>query len=304
MKTFKNFVKDKENKVPAVLIMQGGHSRRPKDDKVPAQLIKQGEHSKPPKGVKEEWDTKKGEWTGPHAAELASGHHTAGVNHYHQLDDNANKHIGGDVGEVQSELETRHDMNHLSDAEKNRVHEYSDSSWHLNRELYNAHKEGRRHDPERDQSISHIDSALKRHKLPYPLKTFSGTHFDVGAEASKTPSREIHLPAYTSTSIKPSVARGFAQDQKATNPSTGRRIQHMIRFHLPKGHHGLYLGTRSNFTNEHEFLLPRNTRIKVGEHPEIHPHPYDRNTEIHVWDAHPVDHHSEGGKQLRFDFNK
>jgi hypothetical protein len=78
----------------------------------------------------------------------------------------------------------------------------------------------------------------------------------------------------------------------------------MIRFHLPKGHHGLYLGTRSNFTNEHEFLLPRNTRIKVGEHPEIHPHPHDRNTEIHVWDAHPVDHHSDGGKQLSFDFKK
>jgi hypothetical protein len=300
MKTFKNFVKDKENKVPAVLIMQGGHSRRPKDDKVPAQLIKQGEHSKPPKGVKEEWDTKKGEWK---TTDPDHNHDMAAKYHYNRMDNSANHHIGSDVGEVQSELETRHDMNHLSDAEKNRVHEYSDSSWHLNRELYNAHKEGRRHDPEHDNSVTHIDSALKRHKLPYPLKTFSGTHFDVGEEAAKTPSREIHLPAYTSTSIKPSVARGFAQDTKERTPA-GKKIQHILRFHLPKGHHGLYLGTRSNFTNEHEFLLPRNTRIKVGEHPEIHPHPYDRNTEIHVWDAHPVDHHSDGNKQLKFDFNK
>lgn len=78
----------------------------------------------------------------------------------------------------------------------------------------------------------------------------------------------------------------------------------MIRFHLPKGHHGLYLGTRSNFANEHEFLLPRNMRVKIGEHPEVHPHPYDKNKEIHVWDAHPVDHHSDDGKQLSFDFKK
>ena len=302
MKTFKKFVDDK--KIPAVLIMQGGHSKRPKDNNPPAKLIKQGEHSKPPKDMKEEWDTKKGAWTGPHAAELESGHHTAGVNHYHKLDAEANPHIGRDSSEVQDELETRHAMHHLSAPERDKVSEYSDSSWHLNRELYKAHTEGRRHDPDYDQNVHHLDSALKRHKLPYPLKTFSGTHFDVGAEASKTPSREIHLPAYTSTSIKPSVARGFAQDQKETNPATGRRIQHMIRFHLPKGHHGLYLGTRSNFTNEHEFLLPRNTRVKIGEHPEIHPHPYDRGTEVHVWDAHPVDHHSEGGKQLSFDFKK
>lgn len=304
MKTFKKFVEDKK-KVPAVLIMQGGHSKRPKDDKVPAELIKQGEHSKPPKGVKEEWDTKKGKWKdNPDANKYLGNHVVAAKSHYTNWDDNANKHIAPTSGEVQDELETRHAMHHLSDAEKNRVHEYSNSSWHLNRELYKAHVEGRRHDPQHDNNVTHIDSALKKHKLAEPLTTYSGTHFDVGKEAAKTPSREIHLPAYTSSSIKPSIARGFAQEQKPDEKNQKKKVSHIIRFHLPKGHHGLYLGTRSNFSNEHEFLLPRNTRVKIGEHPEVHPHPYDMNHEIHVWDAHPVDHHSDGGKQLSFDFKK
>lgn len=298
MKTFKKFVDDK--KIPAVLIMQGGHSKRPKEDNPPAKLIKQGEHSKPPKDVKEEWDTKKGGWKGP-----IDHHLVAAKNHYEKWDDSANHHIAPSASEVQDELETRHAMHHLSSPERDKLSEYSDSSWHLNKELYKSHTEGRRHDPHFDQNVSHLDSALKRHKLAEPLTTYSGTHFDVGAEAAKTPSREIHLPAYTSSSIRPSVARGFAQEKRPDANNPAKKVSHIIRFHLPKGHHGLYLGTRSNFSNEHEFLLPRNMRVKISEHPEIHPHPYDaHNHEVHVWDAHPVDHHSDGGKQLSFDFKK
>lgn len=143
--------------------MQGGHSKRPKENKVPAELIKQGEHSKPPKDVKEEWDIKKAKWVGDdkEGNKYLGNHTVAAKKHYNNWDDSANHHIGPTASHVQDELEARHAMHHLSDAERNRVHEYSDSSWHLNGELYRSHTEGRRPDPVYDEHTKHLDSALK-----------------------------------------------------------------------------------------------------------------------------------------------
>ena len=36
--------------------------------------------------------------------------------------------------------------------------------------------------------------------------------------------------------------------------------------------------------------MPRNSRIRVAEHPEIHSSTAEYEPDIHVWDAHPVAH--------------
>jgi hypothetical protein len=309
MKTFKKFVKDKKEKetVPSLMNMHGGHSRDPKDN-VPSLMNMHGGHARKPdkKLKKEEWDTKKGEWTGDAAKQGANNstlkHADYASEHQDKMDDHANPHIGSNTHEVQSELETRHDMSKLEPNERAALGHYSSSSFYLNRDLHDARAEGRGPSPEHKEQTEHLDSALKKQKLPYPLTVHHGSYADIGKEAAKTSSREVHIPSYTSTSIKPSVATRFANLHH--DPQTGKSVTHVLRIHLPKGHHGIYLGTRSSFSNEHEFLMPRNTRLRIAEHPEIHPHRHDKDTQVHVWDAHPVEHHEDDNGQKSFDFNK
>jgi hypothetical protein len=309
MKTFKKFVKDKKEKeaVPSLMNMHGEHSRDPKDN-VPSLMNMHGGHARKPdkKLKKEEWDTKKGEWTGDAAKQGANNwghaHETHAAEHHDKMDDNANPHIGSYAHEVQGELETRHDMSKLNHGERASLDSYSSSSFYLNKDLHNARAEGRAPSPEHHSQIEQLDSALKRQKLPYHLTVHHGAYADIGKEAAKTSSRQVHVPSYTSTSIKPSIATRFANLHH--DPQTGKSVTHVLRIHLPKGHHGIYLGTRSQFSNEHEFLMPRNTRLRIAEHPEIHPHPHDKNTQVHIWDAHPVEHNEDDHGQKSFDFNK
>ena len=310
MKTFKKFVDDKKNKnneVPSLMNMHGEHSRPPEDN-VPSLMNMHGGHARKPdkKTHKEEWDTKKAEWTGDAAKQGANhsliSHAEHAAYHQDQMDKNANPHIGPEAHDVQAELEARHDMSKLQHHEKEALGKYSSSSFYLNRDLHDARAEGRGPSPEHQEQTEHLDSALKKQTLPYPLTVHHGAYADIGKEAAKTSSREVHIPSYTSTSIKPSIANRFSNLH--VDPETNKSVTHVLRIHLPKGHHGMYLGTRSQFTNEHEFLMPRNTRLKIGEHPEIHPHRHDKDTQVHIWDAHPVDHHEDDHGQKSFDFNK
>ena len=310
MKTFKKFVDDKKNKnneVPSLMNMHGAHARKP-DDKVPSLMNMHGGHARKPgkKIQKEEWDTKKGEWTGDAAKQGANNwshaHETHASMHLDKMDDDANPHIGRNAHEVQSELETRHDMSKLEPHERAALDQYSSSSFYLNKDLHSARAEGRGPSPEHKEQTEHLDSALKKQKLPYPLTVHHGAYADIGKEAAKTSSREVHIPSYTSTSIKPSIANRFSNLH--VDPTTDGHTTHVLRIHLPKGHHGIYLGTRSQFSNEHEFLMPRNTRLRIAEHPEIHPHIHNKDIKVHIWDAHPVEHHEDDNGQKSFDFNK
>ena len=66
-------------------------------------------------------------------------------------------------------------------------------------------------------------------------------------------------------------------------------MTHVLRIHLPKGHHGLYIGKMSKHRGEKEFLLPRHTRLRISSKPQITAiHPTLKGHTVHVWDAHVV----------------
>lgn len=118
------------------------------------------------------------------------------------------------------------------------------------------------------------------------MAVYSGVKFHPDRLASQTPTREIHLPAYTSTSIKPSVTEEFATNQREDDNSG---VKHIIKFHLDEGQKGFYIGDHSKLSHENEFILPRHTRIKLGETPDTRFSAKD-GTPIHIWDAHIVPH--------------
>jgi len=276
MKTFKKFVQDKKKNVPALLISQGKHSKEKKKEEVPSLMISQGKHSKP---IKEE------------------------TSHFSKLNDEANKHIGT-ASDTQDELHTRQPFANLKHDERHAIRKYTEDSHYLNKNLYHQHIDSNHEVPGSHlQHAEQLDRALNRYKLKEKLHVFSGVRFNPGAEASKNSERKIHLPAFTSTSIKPSIARGFADTLPHPNVSQG--VQHIVRFNLPKGHNGLYIGTNSEHNTEHEFLLPRKTSWHISKTPEVHPHPYDDQKQVHIWDAHPAkNEEDENERQLKLDFKK
>ena len=131
-----------------------------------------------------------------------------------------------------------------------------------------------------DEQIKHMDSNLKTHKLDHDLNVFHGLGgWHPGHEASKSPTRTVKLPGYTSTSLNPNKGFSFAKKQEG--------IKHILHIHLKKGQSGTYFGTRSEYPEEHEMLLPRNAVLKIGKHPDK----YQSGPEkTHVWHAHVVGH--------------
>ena len=116
-----------------------------------------------------------------------------------------------------------------------------------------------------------LDKVIASKPLEHDVHVYHGTGFHPGQEASKHPERLIRLPAYTSTSLKKSIARDFA-DYKGD--------RHIIHIHLKKGQHASYIADHSSIPEEWEMLLPRNTVLKIHKEPTIL-----SDTNDHIWHA-------------------
>ena len=80
----------------------------------------------------------------------------------------------------------------------------------------------------------------------------------------RNPDKSIkaHLPAFTSTSIDPTVAEDFSTE-------TPGKHKHILKIHIPKGsEHGRFVGHVSRFELEHEFLLNKGRNLKIHPKPE------------------------------------
>jgi hypothetical protein len=77
----------------------------------------------------------------------------------------------------------------------------------------------------------------------------------------------------------------------------------VLHIHLKKGQRGLYVGEHSAVGNEHEYLLPRHTTLKVHPTPTILPpgSHFSNMEPIHVWHAHVVPNEPEDPKQILMD---
>lgn len=146
----------------------------------------------------------------------------------------------------------------------------------------------------------HLKQAITNHVVQRPITVWSGISFTPEYNAAR--GEEIHLPAFTSTSLKRSVAGGFAtyldhsehiyhKDTKEKIPFSefheARRnhneqqmIQyyHLLKIHVPRYSHALYMRSVSPHPIEEEVLLHPGCRLHVHPEPGV-----DHKSHIVIW---------------------
>lgn len=184
---------------------------------------------------------------------------------------------------------------------------YVDTSARLNRHLVNAHLLDLKLDPNHPDYHKNaeraarkqfgddidVDDVVRNFKTRFEatrgalsnapalhrdiqVYTGVGAGFHVEEERKKTGGL-IHLPAFTSTSIVPYTAAGFAwrSMEKDEKP-----YAEMVRIHVPKGsRHGMYLEGNVSHLDEREFLLNHGKNLRLRGEPTVLKQ--DRNGQYH-----------------------
>jgi hypothetical protein len=214
--------------------------------------------------------------------------------------DHDNNHLGKNMLEVHRKLDTpAGDWNKQPNSEH--TYRYSNYSYDLNEHLIQKHKAEK--DPFYNSSpsmtkkhetvIKGIDKHLKSSKLTHDLHVYHGTvGFNPDKLAAQHPQRKIKSHAFMSTSVNKNLAHQFAggtglsdnnKNKAFTNIEAERANgAHILHIHLKPGQHGKYLGSNSKHHDEKEFLLPRNTTLKV------HPDPTVLHDGTKIWHSHVV----------------
>lgn len=181
--------------------------------------------------------------------------------------------------------------------------------------------------------IKSVDNALRKHKTPQEFHVYAGLK---GPFVNFRETGHIYNhPGYMSTSLNHKAAAAFADMQhidlngnteqvkstkKIHKPTgvpydyeTSTQHTHILKIKVPKYHPGIYIGDRSHYPEEKEFLLPRGLYLKI--HPVPHkitvikkydnflqepPNPYKPNRRNYMirqkfhhytWNAEIVPHH-------------
>jgi hypothetical protein len=185
-----------------------------------------------------------------------------------------NLHLGKDEDVVGKKL-IKADVTHGHDRVP--LHMYTRDSTNLNSALYRAHRDSQPH-PEKVglHTTSALDTAVNRNSLSHDLHLYSGVKFNPGHEAAKHPEGHVHLPAFTSTTLDKSEARWFSRADDAGH-------EHILHIHAHAGTKGKYVDHISENDGEKEFILPRNTTLKV--HPTPTKYTNNSGNTTHVWHA-------------------
>ena len=122
---------------------------------------------------------------------------------------------------------------------------------HINYEINNK-KYLNKLENETRKNIKNIDSLIKESKgLPYNTLLFRGGHFNIHTRVGES----IKFKGYQSTSFQQSVSKDYMFNDDDM----------LYLIHAPKGTKGI-AGNDDRFNNgfhEHEYVLPRNTKMKV-----------------------------------------
>lgn len=216
---------------------------------------------------------------------------------------NLNSHIGETPEKVSSVLNDHYNLrNH---PQRDQILSYTNHSRDFNSELYQKHARGespkfpRFFGNDTAKKVNALDKSLNSGKTPAKMTVFSGVKFHPGIAASKHPENKLFLPAFTSTSVDPKRAVGFASgfQRDSDTPRTDwvpndepeAADKHVIAFHLPEGHPGLHVQGVSRHKDEHEFILPRQTSWSLGHEPEIrsYKNAFGKIGRVHIWHATP-----------------
>ena len=154
----------------------------------------------------------------------------------------------------------------------------------VNKNLWNHHN----HDEELENKDEHsrYDKGLTKQKTPQAFHVYSGIrrHPNSYNEGKEIPKKGIvlHHPAYLHTSLDHGIAQDFA---RTTHNDENQKETHVLKIHVPKGHHGAYTGHYSAHPHEKEFILPRGHNLRIHPNPEIR-HQLVGNDHIiahHIW---------------------
>lgn len=165
-----------------------------------------------------------------------------------------------DSQEFYDELEKQHDdlsKRFKFDAkQKKQIKKYSNSSFPINASLIGHHHLGESADDKIIHGI-HIPTmdSVVNNPVGKELTVHSGLGFDPRKQMDSR--GRIHFPSYTSTSLHPSVADDF------TGEWTPADQKHKLKLSLKPHNRGAYIGHHSENEDEREFLLPRNTTVKI-----------------------------------------
>lgn len=72
---------------------------------------------------------------------------------------------------------------------------------------------------------------------------------------------------------------------KNLSPRIKGNVSHIIQIHVPKGSHGIYSSGYSNYPDEKEFILPRNSKLAIEKQPRFHSSGSSYASDHAVWHA-------------------
>jgi hypothetical protein len=164
------------------------------------------------------------------------------------------------------------------------------------------------------EHVHTMDDAMQQVKTPHDMHVYSGVSFHPIMMHHQRTGKHfgLHLPAFTSTSLRPSIAASFAKSGKAgvfdtrtISPKSAKddwnttdhytTVGHVLKIHIPKGSAGVYVGHTDDWRSsmrfkESEFILPRHSKLIIGgKSAQLHKMTYpdsDRvEKSLHIWHA-------------------
>jgi hypothetical protein len=178
-----------------------------------------------------------------------------------------------------------------SDDHQEAVRRYTDVSYvDINSYLYGNKSELT--NPYNQNHIDNLKGLINRSRAPSALTVFTGIKRDPNEYKSEDNAKYMINPAFTSTSLAHSQAKGFAtkflhQDEDGydiLNPENGVvNNKHIIRLSIPQGAHGYYTDPYSTIGDEKEFVLHPGSRFKIWHKPLQFVDKWDRNTIYNHW---------------------
>ena len=199
-------------------------------------------------------------------------------------DHNENKHLGHSSEDISKTLVDHVKKNHdLNKKQIDRVNLYSNNSKSLSYELIKAHKNKSDLTDYNKTVTHHLDSATNK-PIGHETHLYSGLGFNPAKMTNEN--GHVHLPAYMSLTHDKTIAHKFAlkphEDAVTAKEKKETHDIHILHLHMKESDKGLHISHLSEFSKEHETILPRNTTIKVHHEPTVY---YHEGRKVHIWHA-------------------
>jgi hypothetical protein len=192
------------------------------------------------------------------------------------LNKNDNEHLGETSDKINDKLQTHQKIKPTKE-QIEKIKAYTNSSKYLNSALLDHHNNRKINLDYFKKGIEHLDKATNHH-IGHELHVYSGLGFNPSKHLDEK--NIIHLPAYTSTTHDKNIAHSFA----SRNPMTEhhKNTYHILHIHMKPRNKGIHVDHLSEHEDEHETILPRNTKLKVHPVPDKH---IIHGVEHHIWHA-------------------